>query len=501
MDGQGDHLQSRAALRGSSLRRKAARGTIVNGAFLVALNTLGLARGFLLAGFLSTSDYGVWGVLSVAVAGLFWFKDVGVADKYVQQDESDQELAFQKAFTMEAAMTGIFTVIVALVVPLIALAYGQWKIVAPAEVVLLACPAVVLQTPVWVHYRSMAFAKQRTLQAIDPVLGFVVMVGLAVAGFGYWALVIGTIVGAWAAAAACVAKSPYPIRLRYDRGTLRDYYTFSWPLFLGQGARFLNIQVYLLTGTRVLGLAGVGYVTLASQISNYTNKVDQILASTMYPAVCAVRDRRDLLFESFVKSNRLALLWGIPFGVGVALFAGDLVEFGIGEHWAPAVGIISVFGLLAAVNHFAYNWDDYFRALGDTKPVAVWAWANLATTLVATLPLLLAFGLDGFAVGMAVNTLVSLVVRVHFLLRLFPGFEMLRHAARAVAPTVPAAAAVLIMRQLPMSDHKTLAMALSELATFVAITVVATAALERSLVREVVGYLRPAAVPQVSGAA
>ena len=39
MDGQGDHLQSRAALRGSSLRRKAARGTIINGAFLVALTT------------------------------------------------------------------------------------------------------------------------------------------------------------------------------------------------------------------------------------------------------------------------------------------------------------------------------------------------------------------------------------------------------------------------------------------------------------------------------
>src|SRR3954469_4013910 len=162
MDGQGDHLQSRAALRGTSLRRKAAGGTIVNGAFLVALNTLGLARGFLLAGFLSTSDYGVWGVLSVAVAGLFWFKDVGVPDKYVQQDESDQKLAFQKAFTMEAAMTGIFTVIVALALPLIALAYGQWKIVAPALVTLVACPAVVLQTPVWVHYRSMEFAKQRT---------------------------------------------------------------------------------------------------------------------------------------------------------------------------------------------------------------------------------------------------------------------------------------------------------------------------------------------------
>jgi PST family polysaccharide transporter len=401
---------------------------------------------------------------------------------------------------MEAAMTAIFTAIVALAVPLLALAYGQWEIVAPALVTLIACPAVVLQTPVWVHYRSMEFARQRTLQAIDPIVGFVVMVALAIAGFGYWALVLGPVAGSWSAAAVCVANSPYPIRLRYDRGTLREYYRFSWPLFLGQVARFLNVQVYLLTGTRVLGLAGVGYVTLASQIANYTNKVDQILAQTLYPAVCAVRERRDLLFESFVKSNRLALLWGIPFGVGVALFAGDLVHFVIGEHWAPAVGIISVFGLIAAVNHLAYNWDDYFRALGDTKPIAVWGWLNLATSLAVTLPLLIVFGIDGFAVGMAVNTLVSLVVRVRFLARLFPGFEMLRHAARAIVPTIPAATVVLIMRVLLNHHDRTLTVSVVELVSFVVITGVATAALERSLVREVMGYLRPAAVPQVSGA-
>src|SRR3954468_2198091 len=92
MDGQRGPLESRAALRGRSLRRHAARGTIINGAFLVGLNTLGLMRGFLLAGFLATFDYGGRGVLSVAVAGLFWFKDVGVPDKYVQQDEADQQL-------------------------------------------------------------------------------------------------------------------------------------------------------------------------------------------------------------------------------------------------------------------------------------------------------------------------------------------------------------------------------------------------------------------------
>ena len=33
----------------------------------------------------------------------------------------------------------------------------------------------------------MEFVRQRLLQAVDPIVGFVVAVALAVAGAGYWA--------------------------------------------------------------------------------------------------------------------------------------------------------------------------------------------------------------------------------------------------------------------------------------------------------------------------
>src|SRR4051812_13890230 len=72
-----------------SLRRHAARGTLINTAFLVALSVLGLVRGFVLAGFLSRADYGLWGVLAVSMGTLVWLKEVGVGDKYIQQDEED----------------------------------------------------------------------------------------------------------------------------------------------------------------------------------------------------------------------------------------------------------------------------------------------------------------------------------------------------------------------------------------------------------------------------
>jgi len=59
--------------------------------------------------------------------------------------------------------------------------------------------------------------------------------------------------------------------------------------------------------------------------SQLTDRLDAIITQTLYPAVCAVADRTELLFETFVKSNRLALMWAMPFGLGLALFAPDLV--------------------------------------------------------------------------------------------------------------------------------------------------------------------------------
>ena len=111
-----------------------------------------------------------------------------------------------------------------------------------------------------------------------------------------------------------VLASPYPLALRYDRGTMRSYASFSWPLILASASTLVIAQSSLLVGEKVLGLAAVGAITLASSVSDYTNRVDQIVTATLYPAICAVRDRRDALFESFVKSNRLALMWGMPFG-------------------------------------------------------------------------------------------------------------------------------------------------------------------------------------------
>jgi O-antigen/teichoic acid export membrane protein len=472
------------------LRQRVARGTAVNAIFLIALTSLGLIKGFVVAAFLSRHDYGVWGMLVVAIGLLGWLKQVGISDKYVQQTEDDQELAFQRAFTLEVLFSAIFFVLALIVVPLIAFAYGRSELLTAGLVSLLVIPAGVLQFPLWVFYRRMEFVQQRSLQAIDPVVEFVVTIALAAAGLGYWSLVIGLLAGNYATALVVMRRSPYRLAWRYDRGALRRYVQFSWPLVVAGAGGIVVAQSAVFVGGATLGLAGVGAIALAGSIVLYTTRVDEIVTSTMYPAICAVRDRTDLMFESFVKSNRLGLMWGVPLGVGIALFAGDLVHYGLGERWRPAVGLIEVFGLIAAADQLGYNWDAYYRARGQTRPIATVSIATMLVFVAAAIPLLVVDGLEGLGIGMAAAAATGIAGRAFYLVKMFEGFAILRHAARAAAPVLPAAAAVLALRTL--EGHRSLAVAVGELALYLVVAVAATIALERPLLRELAGNLRGA---------
>src|SRR5437588_5616517 len=153
--------------KGLTLRAFTARGVIINSAFDVGLSALSLVRGFVIAALLTRADYGVWGVLVVSLGVLAQLKFVSISDKYVQQEEGDQELAFQRAFTLEVLMTAAATVPVIAALPLVAIIYNHWNLIAPGIVLISVMFASALQAPMWIFYRDMDFVRQRLLQSVE----------------------------------------------------------------------------------------------------------------------------------------------------------------------------------------------------------------------------------------------------------------------------------------------------------------------------------------------
>ena len=477
-----------------TLRARTASGTMVNGAFLVGTNGLNLIKGLAVASFLTTTQYGTWGLLMAAFVTLLTLGSVGIDDKYLQQDDTDQQRAFEIAFTFQALLGVVFFVVILAGMPLFALLYGRPGMIAPGMTFALAIPALVLQMPLWVHYRRMDFVRQRSLQVIDPVISLAAVLALAIAGLGVWALVIGELLGTWCAALAIVRSSPYPLRFRWDRSSLREYTRFSWPLFVQAIGSVLLIQVPVAVSARLIGLAAVGGLALASNISQFTTRVDDVVTQTIYPAICAVKDRTDLLFESFWKSNRLALLWAAPLGGAAALFARDFVHYAIGTKWHFAVGLIVTFGVNAVLNQIGFNWTAFFRARGETRPVAVVSVVGLVAVMAIAVPLLAVDGLTGFGVGLCAATTITVSLRLWYLRRIFPSLPVVSHIVRGIGPTVPATVAVLGLRILDPGARTPLRVVV-EAIVFAALSIGVTIGSQGDLLRELLGYLHGRSAP------
>lgn len=474
----------------AELRRRTARGALVNGAFLVVVELVIVAQNVVVARLLSASEVGLYGIVSVTVVTLLTLKQVGIDEQYVQQDEPDQELAFQRAFTIDVLLAAAFALLVALLAPAIAALYGSWRL-APLMLALAYLPvAFALQSPAWVFFRRMEFVRQRGIMAVVPIATFVATVALVGAGLGVWGIVLGAFVGNLLAAAVAIRLCPYPLKLDLHRPSVRQYARFSWPILVAAVTGLVIRQGQVFAFDEKLGLAGAGFITLAVTLTQYADRADRAVTTTIYPAICAVKDQRRTMTEMFVKSNRLTAMWALPFGAGLALFAPDLVRWVLGDKWVPATILLQVLGITTAIHQLGFNWTAFYRAVGISWPQAVYAVACVVAFLAVPIPLLFSSGIEGFAYGMFAVMAAGLVTRAVFIKRLLPDLRLAPLVVRSLTPAVVASGAVLLWR-LGVGGGRGLGEAVAQLVLFTVVYAATTFALERRLLGEVGNYIRP----------
>ena len=323
----------------AELRRRTVRGAMVTAGFLVGIDLLVLIQGLVVTRLLGPSQIGLYGVVSTTVISLIALKRVGIDEAFVQQEEADQEREFQHAFTLELVLSAGMALVILALSPVVALVYRDDQLL-PLMASLAYLPlAFALQAPLWIFFRRMDYRRQRSLQAIQPLVSFVVTIPLAAAtDLGVWSIIIGQVAGYVVAVAATVAVSPYRLRLRFDRTLTARYLGFSAPILLTVVATMVVAQGQILVFKLHDGLAAAGYITLAATLTRYIDRADQIITATIYPAICAIQNQREALEELYLKSNRATLMWVLPYAAGIVLFAPDLVSFVLGDQWAAGGG-------------------------------------------------------------------------------------------------------------------------------------------------------------------
>jgi O-antigen/teichoic acid export membrane protein len=475
----------------AELRRRTLRGTIVTAGFLILIDGLVLVQGLIVTRLLGPQQIGLYGVVSTTVISLIALKRVGIDEAFVQQDEADQEREFQYAFTLELGLSAAMCLIILALSPLVATVYGDHRLLALMASLAYLPLAFALQSPLWVFFRRMDYRRQRSLQAIQPLVGFLVTVPLAAAtGLGVWSIIVGQVAGYVVAVAAAVLVAPYRLGLRYDRAVAARYLRFSAPILLTVLGAVVIAQGQVLAIKLHDGLAAAGFITLAVTLTRYIDRADQIVTATIYPAICAIQGQRRALQELYVKSNQATLMWVAPYAAGIVLFAPDLVSFVLGASWRPAVVLLQGLAVVGAITQLGFNWFSFFRAHGDTRPPAVEAAAGAAAFLGLGLTGLLLDGLDGFVAGRIGAALVAFGVRGLYVRRLLGGVRYRQLVAPTLIPLGLAGAACIALRLALWGGRRTLLQAIAELALFATVYTVTAVGRERLLVSELVGAVR-----------
>ncbi len=203
-------MSDRLSFPRSELRRRTVRGAMVTSVFLVGIDGLVLVQGLIVTRLLGPVAIGLYGVVSTTVISLIALKRVGVDEAFVAQDEPDQPREFQFAFTLDLILSAGMTVVILALAPAVALVYREHRLLGLMASLAYLPIAFALQAPLWIFFRRMDYGRQRSLQAIQPLVSFVVTVPLAAAtSLGVWSLIVGQVAGYVVAVSVTIARSPY----------------------------------------------------------------------------------------------------------------------------------------------------------------------------------------------------------------------------------------------------------------------------------------------------
>lgn len=181
-------------------------------------------------------------------------------------------------------------------------------------------------------------------------LPFFITIPLAVLGFGYWSLVIGTICGNTAKAIFLTVKSEWRPTFYYSFILFRKMISFSlWSIFEAF-TMWLGVWVDVFIISNAFGAHYTGlYRTTQITVSGIISVITAGTTTVLFSSLSRVQNNKEefvKIFNSFQKNVGMIVL---PLGVGIFVYSKFVTRVLLGTKWMEAAGFMGIWGLCTAL--------------------------------------------------------------------------------------------------------------------------------------------------------
>lgn len=385
-----------------------------------------------LARLLTPTEFGIVAFATIFIEISRVLVVAGIPDALIQQKEWDDDVA-SSAFWINIGISMAICLVICLVAaPLSYLGYDQTF----ALVLVALSAALFVEALTTVHtaklrreFRYKAIAS-RNMAA--NVLGGVIGIALAAAGWGVWALVASRLLSASLTSIILWRTSGWMPRFIFRWGHVRGLRAISGHLLGNQLIGQANAQVAGLIIGSAIGPAALAQFRVGTRILTLMSQllITPLQAAAM-SAFSRLGDQGKSIAPAYVRVTRSCAILACPMFLGASAVASDAIRLLFGKQWDDAGIIMAINGLVIGPSVIMYFFTPALASAGRSalsfRHFIVAFFVNIAVAIVA-----IPFGLFAIASGKTIESHLTLPYGLK-LLRQGIGLRMIE-VFRAIGP-------------------------------------------------------------------
>ncbi len=381
------------------LKQRVIRGALAKASAQGASLVLRMGSLMVLARLLAPKDFGLVGMVTAFTGVLNIFRDFGLSSASVQRGRvTDDEIS--TLFWINILVGVVLGLLLMGMAPFVAAFYHERRLLWVS--IILATSFIFNGAGVQhtaLLERQMRFTVLARTDIISLVISTAIGIGMAAAGFGYWALVAASVSPSLVSTICLwLATGWTPGRPRLQDGV-------HSMLRFGGAFTLINLIVYVaynlekvLLG-RYWGASALGLYGRAYQLINLpTENLNSAFWGVAFSGLSRVRHEPARFRNYFLKGYALVLALTIPMTIGAALFAHDMIFVLLGSKWSDVAGIFRLLAptilIFALINPLAWLTFSLGMVGRNLKIVLV-----LAPLVIGGYVLGLPYGPRGVAIG------------------------------------------------------------------------------------------------------
>jgi len=316
----------------------------------VGVQTLSFCSTLVVARLLHPNDYGLMAMATVWTSAMSLLAEMGLGAAIIQfraLEESELNTCFW--LTMGVASAGYLLLYAA--APALAIWFANPSLATVLRVLGLILPLLALQiVPDSLLRKQLALDKLSKAEIVASLSAIPVVLSMAWAGAGVWALVAGALLQSLVRDMVTFWFVRWWPQWRLGSGHLREVFNFSLAT-LGTRLCWVSYQeADAIVLGRVSGAMALGFYSMAKELTLLpVTKISAVVNQIAAPVMAELQDDRGAMLASLLRTLGLIACVTLPLCIGLALVSEDLVLVILTDKWISIVPLLRVLACYSVV--------------------------------------------------------------------------------------------------------------------------------------------------------